>query len=223
MLTKETDNFFKSYSYTDPILNWRLGRNDSISGSNYAMADGYYECSVHLIDECLKNNQNKKADVWIFPIMFCVNQFIELYLKGILTQIEQIDMQTQWDWQIDIFKGSHSIDKLCHKLYDYQKNNPKKKIALLDEIQIIVDFTEILVEQNGFDFTFPRYPTAINKDKNTKSKQPNLPQFFNNEFENCGLNLKMYLKWVIEMHNILDGIACNVEAQIEYLCEGVIK
>ena len=81
----------------DPILNWVFDRNDSISGANYKMADAYYECSVFLINECLNNGGDKKGDTWIFPIMFCANQCIELYLKGILTQIQQISLSKSSD------------------------------------------------------------------------------------------------------------------------------
>ena len=215
MLTKKDDNFFDTYYSTDPILNWRLGKHDSISGANYSMADGYYECSVFLINECLANNQNKKGDVWIFPIMFCVNQFLELYIKGIITQIKQIKFSKKSDWNIDVFEGAHSINDLSKELYVYQRDNHKHMLAPLDKLQVIVDFTEILFEQEGFDITFARYPTAINKDKKTKKERPNKHQFFNSSYENCRLNLRLYLQWVNEIYDILDGIACNLCAQIE--------
>lgn len=207
------DDFFSTSNALDPILNWRLSMYDSISGKNYTMADGYYKSSIFLINECLVNNNDKKGDIWIFPIMFCVNQFIELYLKGILTQLKQIDSSESSDWNINISEGSHNINILSKKLYEYQNLNLKHFLEPIEQLQVIVDFTEILSKQEGFDFTFARYPTAKNNSK-TKKSQPNKRQFYNNSYENCGLNLRLYLQWVKEIHNILDGITHNLGEQI---------
>lgn len=215
MLSRDNDDFFKSYSAIDPILNWVFDRNDSISGANYKMADAYYECSVFLINECLNNGGDKKGDTWIFPIMFCANQCIELYLKGILTQIQQISLSKSSDWDMAVSDGEHSIDKLAQKLYEYQCDNSNYKLAPLDKLQIVVDFTEMIFQQDEFDTTFARYPTAKNKDKHTKKVKPNKLQFYNAKDENCGLNLRLYLRWVEEVYNILDGVASNLCAQIE--------
>lgn len=215
MLCKSNNNFFDTYGPNDPILNWRIGRCDNVAGSNYQMGDGYYEACVFLIRECLNNNGDKKGDAWIFPIMFCANQFIELYLKGVVTQIEQIKTNRNSDWDIDITKGSHDIKNLAKKLYKEQEKNTYPMLAPLTELQVVVDFTEIIFEKDQFDITFSRYPTSSNRDKKTKNIQPNKPQFYNVNYENCGLNLKLFLEWVMTVYNILVGVAYNLEAILD--------
>ena len=64
-------------------LNWRTNRYDPV-GNMCVMAEGYMDASKILLDACLEDNEDKKADAIIFPILFSFNQGIELYVKALL-------------------------------------------------------------------------------------------------------------------------------------------
>ena len=63
-------------------LNWRTNRRDPI-WNMCVLAEGYMDASKILIDKCLEDNDDKKADVIGFPILFQFNHGIELYVKSL--------------------------------------------------------------------------------------------------------------------------------------------
>ena len=133
MLTKKDNNFYKNFGHNDPILNWAICKNDSVHSKNIIMAEGYYEAAVCLIDECLSDSITHKGDTWMFPIMFCVNQFIELYLKAIYIQLELIRLGEVDDTKVEINK-SHKLGDL---LGDVKQLFSEKfdKESWLDEVE----------------------------------------------------------------------------------------
>lgn len=77
----------KIFTYNEEInknayLNWRTNRYEPIKNLQ-VLADGYMESSIELAKICLKDNTDKKADILIFPILFSLNQGIELFEKSI--------------------------------------------------------------------------------------------------------------------------------------------
>lgn len=202
MLTKKDNNFYKNFGHNDPILNWAICKNDSIHSKNITMAEGYYEAAVCLIDECLSDSITHKGDTWIFPIMFCVNQFIELYLKAIYIQLELIRLGEVDDTKIQINK-SHKLGKL---LYDVKQLFSEKfdNESWLDEAEEFISIIEKptdIEDTKAYDFTSFRYPTGFSKDIINK------PQFYNQGDDNFGVNLRQYKEWVFVLHNIFDGKA----------------
>ena len=97
----------KVFSYNSDInknayMNWRTRKHEPIQSMN-VIADGYFESAILLAKECLNNNDDKKADVLIFPMLFSVNQAIELYVKSIC-------------WSLNILMGSKSKFKKNHDI-----------------------------------------------------------------------------------------------------------
>lgn len=71
------------------FLNWRI--DDYSDFDNLInIADGYFLSANELIDNCLSNNRDKRADILIFPILTNANHGIELYLKGITWMINSL-------------------------------------------------------------------------------------------------------------------------------------
>ena len=68
-------------------LNWRVDRG-SPQGNLTQLADGYALAAIKLIEDVLKDNKAKNADILIFPIMYSMDQMIELYLKAIICEVE---------------------------------------------------------------------------------------------------------------------------------------
>ena len=63
-------------------MNWRTRHHQPIHDMT-VIADGYMKAAIMLAEECLQNNEDKKADIVVFPMLFSANHAIELYLKAI--------------------------------------------------------------------------------------------------------------------------------------------
>ena len=64
------------------FLNWRIDDGDDIRNM-LNLAEGYLDSSLELAKVCLNDNEDKKADILIFPILSNANHGIELFLKSI--------------------------------------------------------------------------------------------------------------------------------------------
>lgn len=87
------------------FLNWRISKYSDIQNI-FNLAEGYMIASIRMAKRCLKNNDDKSADILIFPILANVNHGIELYLKGILWTLNKI---LKIDAKIE---GNHNIKQL---------------------------------------------------------------------------------------------------------------
>lgn len=86
------------------FLNWRMESGDIVNLFN--LGDGYFESSILLCDKCLSNNEEKVADILIFPIFMNFNHGIELYLKGLILTLNNL---LEIDTKID---GTHNLNQL---------------------------------------------------------------------------------------------------------------
>ncbi len=64
------------------FLNWRISQNSDIRNL-LNLADGFLISAIELAKHCLENNEDKRADILIFPILTNANHGIELYLKSL--------------------------------------------------------------------------------------------------------------------------------------------
>ena len=71
-------------------LNWRTDRHDN-AHNLYVLASDYADGAITLIDCILVDNRDKKADALIMPIMYSIDQSIELFLKAIIREIEELE------------------------------------------------------------------------------------------------------------------------------------
>ena len=107
------DNFRKI-----AFLNWRMDSEKTQNNKN--MAEGYVKSAVILIKECLSDNQDKKADIIIFPILTCLNHGIELYLKTFIDILNRL-----------LKNDTNNVDGTNSAMNKYRCNPP-----LLDSIGI---------------------------------------------------------------------------------------
>lgn len=70
------------------FLNWRMEPAGVLNLFN--LAEGYFDSSIILTEECLADNKDKKADIIIFPILACLNHGIELYMKAFILILNDI-------------------------------------------------------------------------------------------------------------------------------------
>lgn len=67
-------------------LNW-LPQKHRYAQNFICMAEGYISSAISLIQLCLDDNKDHIADTYIYPIIFLINQAIELYEKSILLSL----------------------------------------------------------------------------------------------------------------------------------------
>jgi len=85
-------------------LNWRISNDEILNLLN--LADGYMLSAIELAKKCVASNEDKQADILIFPIFSNANHGIELYLKAItwiLNKLADSDLRIE---------GKHNINQI---------------------------------------------------------------------------------------------------------------
>lgn len=192
---------------TTAYLNWRFDLNRDLEKKFFDMAKGYFETSIALIEQCLADNRDKKADIWIFPILFNVVHGIEVYLKGFNSLYRiHMDLQNYDDPRNSKIEGKHDIRQLCQiavKLLCDTKNE-----ELLDEMLFVQRFIDILY-QNTEDMSFARYPITAKKEN----------QFYIEAEGNVTIDLNVLRQWVLRIANILDNVTSYIDYQVDQMQE----
>lgn len=157
--------FSRNRDYTKiAFLNWRIEDGDDIRNM-LNIAEGYLKSAVQLAKVCLDDNDDKKADILIFPILTNANHGIELYLKAI-TWLLNLLLET--DRKIE---GKHNIKQIFQtvrsKIKQYNGNlslddfNDVTK-ELESYINELFDKVEATDRDDKMDFS--RYPISNNYD-----------------------------------------------------------
>ena len=71
------------------FLNWCIESGEDIRNM-LNLAEGYLDSSIALAKHCLDDNDDKKADILIFPILTNANHCIELYLKAMTWTLNKL-------------------------------------------------------------------------------------------------------------------------------------
>lgn len=185
-------------------LNWRFDFIRETENQFYEMGKAYFETAISLIDDCLIDNKDKKADIWIFPILFNVVHGTEIYLKGFNSQIRILDKIEKQEYQESKIEGKHNILQLCQTAISLIKCSSHKD--LLPEFEFVKKFIDILYA-NTNDMTFARYPVDSNKQ----------PHFYVQKEENITIDLDVLRIWVCKVFEILDGCTGFVDFQIDQI------
>lgn len=224
-LYKKLPNYFEYNGDIDKnaYLNWRFRRFNDIESQFYELGKSYLETAMFLLERCLKDNSDKKADVWIFPILFNTVHGIEVYLKGFNSQIQRL-MSIEFQEEINHYniEGNHDIKQLCQtsiaKFNEYinkssnidskSKETKNKKT----ELRFVLKFIELLYEKTN-DMSAMRYP--INKEQKDR-------QFYNDifNFENIVIDLQIYKIWIYRVFSILESTTGFVDWAVGEL-EGI--
>ncbi|MTK06667.1 MAG: DUF429 domain-containing protein [Hungatella sp.] len=173
LFRRETERFIKKTLGKQPLDVGadRIARRTNPHQPMYDMvviADGYMESALILARKCLEDNNDKKADIVIFPILFSVNHAIELYLKA-----------TNWALNIllkneERYTGGHDIIQVWNTVKKrsdgYESTNKERKNRFrsmtqnlkkyLHELQKKLDSDTVKPKMMNMDFS--RYP--INGD-----------------------------------------------------------
>jgi len=111
------------------FLNWRFDPHDIIEVQFFNMAESYFETAIFLLKECIKDSYSKKADIWIFPILFNIIHGIEIYLKGFSSLYTKYKNLTKLNEENKYkIEKNHDIKQLCQTVIAKIKDaSPKTK------------------------------------------------------------------------------------------------
>lgn len=202
--TEEVKRYAKSmesiFRYNQDIektayLNWRSNRFTDQRRQLVVMGDAFFSSAYNLLQQCINDNGDKKADSWIFPIMFNIVHGIEIYLKAInviLNIVLQEPNQT--------IAGGHDIKQLCQiskslilKYKNANKNDTTDQ--MWTAIKVITNFIDNIYEKTN-DMTFARYPMDKNKNGH----------FYIQTLENSVIDMELLEKQVVIVYKMLEFI-----------------
>lgn len=179
-------------------LNWRTEKYEPIHNMN-VLADGYLKGALILARQCLMDNEDKKADILIYPILFSVNQSIELYVKSIC-------------WSLNILLGYKSSYKENHDIrgiwltvkqkinefgFDSPGSNEQVYKEMIKPLDLYIDELYQKIGENGevntafHNIDFSRYPLNNRKEKH----------FYIKQYDNIVIDLENF---VVVFENIYD-------------------
>lgn len=192
------------FSYNTDInknayMNWRTNRFDDIHNM-HVLAEGFMTSAITLAQICLRDNHDKKADMLIFPILFNLNHGIEVYLKSMCWNLNQLLNRT------DTFESSHNLRNLLEKTKKLTVEFVDNRTEALQwcirlEKYIGELYTKIeTVKDNGkkvYDITFARY--SLTRDLES--------QFYITEFNNVVIDLENFVQFFNDVFRDLDNIS----------------
>lgn len=156
------------FSYNEDIektayLNWRVQFSSTRRKQFVVFGEAYLDTAYCMLQECLKDNCDKKADAWIFPILFNIVHGIEIYLKAINVSFNVMLSKPKVK-----IEGNHDIKQLCSITRSLiieakEKNKGTTSDQLFTAIKIVENFINNIYQKTN-DMTFARYP--LDKDKN---------------------------------------------------------
>lgn len=204
----ELKNKVEIFSYNVDIkknayMNWRIHIDEK--GYNlYVVAQGYAKASNILIENVLYDNTDKRADIIIFPILYSINQAIELYEKSILVILKKIAKE---EYNIPT---THDIRKLFNDMIKFIGENKKSMQGLNKRVEILKDYIDNLysyIVVNGkAEMDFSRYPL--------NSKGNNF--FYIEDNNNVVVDIENLQKILNEIVDVLEGFALMFLKELEY-------
>lgn len=185
-------------------LNWRTEKHQPIHNMN-VLADGYLKGALILSRQCLVDNNDKKADILIYPILFSVNQAIELYAKSIC-------------WSLNILLGykssyieNHDIrgilltvkQKVNEFGFDSPGSGEQNFNEMIKPLDLYIDELYLKIGKNGeintafHNIDFSRYPINNRKENH----------FYVNEYDNIVIDLENFIDVFENIYDCLSRLA----------------
>lgn len=156
----------KIFSYNPDLsknayMNWRMQTgNDAIAANLTAIAEGFSQAALHLIEEIYKDNTDKKADALVFPIMYSIDHAIELYLKAIIYTLEALmDIETNPNGYLT-HDSKLLFDIVCTRIQEKEGEQKAKELqGLLHPVEdYIKELYSYIQTENKPQMDFARYP-----------------------------------------------------------------
>ena len=200
------------FSYNPDIsknayLNWTTDKRNH-AHNMFILASDYADGAISLINCILVDNRDKKADALIMPILYCIDQSIEVYIKAVLRKIEIITGSAE-----SVYK-SHDIKELLNCMTGMIKKKEIKTAGLQKHLSPVSSFIDELypkiqvTDKDGRSFPgmdFARYPIT------TEGK----PHFYISANENVVIDVENLGKRFVEIRECLEALYLMYEAEAE--------
>ncbi len=176
------------------FLNWRTSKREDI-GNMLALAEGFLDSAIQLAKDCLNNNENKKADILIFPILTNANHGIELYLKSLIWTLNKL---IESEFRIE---GSHNIQQMyqtveakikSYKGIEWVNHFREQNLNLTEYIDELFALITVTGKKENMDFS--RYPLT-NKYEN---------HFYIDRLDNVKIDLENFVERFEKIKEALD-------------------
>ena len=183
--------------YKTAFLNWRMSKRD-IPENLYEMGKAFGNGAMALIDKCLDDNKHHEADALIFPILYGVDQCIEVMIKAILCCLDMLEGSKGGVSQ------THNVFQLLSLMKADIKKHAKRTKGLekhLEPIQTYLDELNLYigVKTGQPHMDFARYP--IDTDGN--------PYFYVVSRGNITVDLDVLKEKLQGIMDSLDAIYCG--------------
>ena len=193
-------------------LNWRTGFAHTSRRQFVVMGEAFFSTAYNLLQQCLIDNSDKKADSWIFPIMFNIVHGIEVYLKAINAALSVVLKKNR-----GISEGGHDLKALCgtarNLIIEYKTANKNTTTSQMFEgIKVVEKFISNIYEKTD-DMTFVRYPLAKNKQGH----------FYIETFDNEVIDLELLREQLVYVFKMLDFIYEMPELDLEIQAESMAE
>jgi len=198
-------------SSRNAYLNWRTDKVDQ-AHNLYVLASDYADGAVFLVNVILEDNRDKKADALIMPIMYCIDQSIEVYLKAIIRRIEMITGEARSNFK------THDIKELYNALRGHIKKIEVKTSGLQKLLLPLSAFIDELYSriqttgENGkdsFGIDFARYPIKVD----------GTPHFYITADENVVIDVENLGGRFIEIRKCLESLYLMYDAEEDALTD----
>ncbi len=186
------------------FLNWRAQFTFTKRSKFVVMGEAFFSTAYNLIQQCLLDNTDKKADSWIFPILFNIVHGVEVYLKAINVSLSFIQNKER-----KITEGKHDIKKLCatakNLIINLKTGNKNKTTEdMFAGIKVVERFINNIYEKTE-DMSFARYPFS-NKEDN---------HFYVNTSQNEVIDIENLSNQIIYIYKLLNFIFEMAESFLE--------
>ena len=193
-------------------LNWRTGFAHTSRRQFVIMGEAFFSTAYNLLQQCLIDNSDKKADSWIFPIMFNIVHGIEVYLKAINAALSVVLKKNR-----GISEGGHDLKALCgtarNLIVEYKTANKNTTASQMFEgIKVVEKFISNIYEKTD-DMTFVRYPVAKNKQGH----------FYIETFDNEVIDLELLREQLVYVFKMLDFIYEMPELDLEIQADSMAE
>lgn len=214
VMGKKLDTIFQYNSDLDKTayLNWRTGFARTSRRQFVVIGEAFFSTAYNLIQQCLLDNSDKKADSWIFPIMFDIVHGIEVYLKAINAALSVVLNKER-----GVAEGGHDLKALCgtarNLIIEYKNQHKNTTTEQMFQAIKVVDKFIVNIYQKTDDMTFARYPLAKNKQGH----------FYIDTFENEVIDLEILLEQIVYVYKMLDFIYEMPELDLEIRAEAIAE
>lgn len=185
-------------------MNWRI-RGDNVADDLIVLATSFEDAAKQMMKSVLADNKLKQADALIFPIMHAVDQSIELYLKAIIYELEQLGTGISNNYT------THDIQSLFNtmmSLIKKQEATTKGLQAYVAPLKEYIDELYSYIANNNTrkpQMDFARYP--FDTDGN--------PHFYVCATDNVVVDVENFLDRYSEIMDCLESIYCMYDAKLE--------